>query len=179
MKSFKDIFLSEGKNEAEVIRKTLKEKFKLSNTDVSVKSSTGGYSSSVKVTIKNMKALVLRSKIKEVSSESERYDRDEASGEILMGGNTFIFVDIDYNFEKELYEIIQNEFDSQIDGKWNEGDSITLFDTFNISNQRGETYMSKKGLHFVSEVRDIKYVGSALMSLISKIGDDSLYEKIK
>ena len=177
MKTFKEYIL-EGKEEAQFIRQALKKELGLSNKDVSVKTKSGGLSTAVNVTIKTSKALALKKKIEDIGNSKEAYDTDIATGEILAGGNTFIFTQIDYKFQDSLYKKIQEEFDKQSGGKWEEGDSVTLFGEFRIGNQRGETYASVKGGRAL-EVRDIKYVGRPIMLLISELNNDSLYAKIK
>lgn len=42
-----------------------------------------------------------------LKDEFESYQRDEATGEILSGGNTFVFIDYDYDLVKEIQEELQ------------------------------------------------------------------------
>lgn len=179
MGKFKE-FLSEGKEEAVAIRTALKKELGLSSRDVSVKSSYGGMSSSVKVNIKTLKALQLKSKIENIGSGEESYQTDDASGEILGGGNTFIFVEIDWKFREELQKIIQDAIEKETDGDFKEDDQITIFKTFRISNQgKGTFYVSKKGGGQVSSTNHPSGIASAVMNLITTLKDDSLYAKIK
>lgn len=39
-----------------------------------------------------------------LKDEFESYQRDEATGEILSGGNTFVFIEYDYDLVKEVQE---------------------------------------------------------------------------
>lgn len=39
-----------------------------------------------------------------LKDEYESYQRDEATGEILSGGNTFVFIEYDYDLLKEIQE---------------------------------------------------------------------------
>lgn len=39
-----------------------------------------------------------------LKEEFESYQRDEATGEILSGGNTFVFIDYDYDLVKQIQE---------------------------------------------------------------------------
>ena len=171
--------LNEGKEEAEAIRKMLKKELGLSARDVSVKSSRGGFSSSVNVKIKTMKALVLKSKIEEIASEKESYERDIGSGEILMGGNTFIFTEIDWKFRNDMIQKIHSELDKVTKGSFEEGDQVTIFKTFVISNRGNEFFVSKKGGGTVADTYSKDGIGSAVMLLIHKLKDDNLYLKIK
>jgi len=173
--------LVEGKEEAKYIREKLKKELGLSSRDVSVKSSYGGTSSSVRVTIKGIKGLMLKDKIEEIGKSQEDYDVDAYSGEILMGGNTFIFTNIDYKFEQELNDKIQKEFKKQLgDQEFNDDTpSIILFNTFSVNSSNGMKYVTVKGHREIAEIRDINYIGGAVEHLISKIKDYSLYKKIK
>ncbi len=180
MKSFKE-FIGEGKEEAAFIRTVLKKELGLTSRDVSVKARSGGYSSSVNVSIKTTKALALRKKIEKVGESQESYERDYASGEILSGGNTFIFVDLDYKFRKAVEDKIQAEFEKQTKNGFEEGDSVVLYNTFNInrySDRLSYASMNKSGSSSV-EIRDLRYVGGPIMQVIAKENDDSLYAKIK
>lgn len=176
---FKELILTEGADEALIIRTALKKEYGLTNKDVSVKARSGGTSSAVYVTIKTAKALAFKQKIEMIGKSQSKYDTDEATGEILMGGNTFIFVDIDYDYRNQMIELVQKEFEKETKGKWEENDRVVLFDTFNLGNHRGENYVSLKGGGSVVEVRDMNYIGSAVLTLIGQTKKDELYAKIK
>ena len=51
------------------------------------------YDSSIRVTVKN--PLIKLSDVKNILSHWESYELDQASGEILQGGNTYVFVQYD------------------------------------------------------------------------------------
>nr|DAV45700.1 MAG TPA: Large polyvalent protein associated domain 29 [Caudoviricetes sp.] len=72
------------------IRKELKE-HGYNNRRVSVRFS--GYSA-IYVTIKEL--AINKKEIENIAMKYESYSRDERTGEILSGGNTFVFVDYDY-----------------------------------------------------------------------------------
>ena len=162
-------------DEASIIRGKLKKELGLSSRDVSVKTQQGGTSSAVKVSVKTKKGLAKMQEIKNIGQSLENYDRDERSGEILMGGNTFIFVDIDWKFKSKVEDEIQKEYEKQKDT-----DRVILFNTFEVANASngGDFVRLLKGQGHV-EVRDLNYVGSAVMSLINSSKDDNLYAKIK
>ncbi len=89
---------------AKTIRQKLKEDFKLSSRDISVTSKFGGLSSAVYVSLKNKKALAFESNIKKMTKVYSSYEKDEKTGEILMGGNTFIFVSLHNSLQEALYQ---------------------------------------------------------------------------
>lgn len=78
---------------AKEIRQKLKEAG-YSSKRVSVTSSRGGYDSSVRIKVKDLTANIER--IKEIASGYEKFSRDEITQEILEGGNTFVFVEYDW-----------------------------------------------------------------------------------
>lgn len=56
-----------------------------------------------------------------LAEEFESYQRDEATGEILSGGNTFVFVEYDYDTIKEVQQNLQSTirpFLSKCSGNW-------------------------------------------------------------
>ena len=178
MQSFKD-FLTEGKEEATQIRNALKKAYGLTNRDVAVKSRTGGTSSAVNVDIKSMKALELYTSIENIASEKQYYDRDEVSGEILAGGNTFVFVAIDYKFKKHLDDIIQKEFDKVV-GSVSPNTGAKMFKVFNVNMSSGGYWLSAKGSTGMYEIRDNKYVGTSLIHfIINKLKEPKLFKHIK
>jgi hypothetical protein len=87
--------------DAQEIRNELK-KIGLNTKDVSVRSNIYSMGSSINVTIKSEKALSLRKEIKAIAENHETIDRDHATGEILCGGNRFVFVGVDWKFEHDL-----------------------------------------------------------------------------
>lgn len=59
--------------------------------DYSLKVSDAGYSSSIRVKIKNPK--ICRKDIQQLLNKYESVERDERSGEIMEGANCYVFVD--------------------------------------------------------------------------------------
>jgi hypothetical protein len=172
--SFKE-FLNEGADEAKIIRTAIKNKLGLTSRDVSVKARSGGTSSSVTVSLKTTKALSSMTKIKDLSKDSESYERD-ASGDILGGGNTFIFTSIDRKLEDELSIIVQAEFD-KLEDEFEENDRVKLFGTFDLVRS-GRNLFFRVG-RVQTDVRQLKYLAGPLLFLIQKTEDDTLYSKIK
>lgn len=64
---------------------------------VSVRHQWCGYSDAIHVTIKD-KSIPLED-VKRIAKRQEYYERDERTGEILAGGNTYVFVQYDYRLE--------------------------------------------------------------------------------
>ena len=83
------------------LKKEIISKLKLKASDLSVK-----YDGSYQITIKSW---FPASKIEAIAKKNEHIDRCEFSGEILCGGNTFVFVNYDYNLKltEELIEKIE------------------------------------------------------------------------
>jgi hypothetical protein len=183
MSAFRE-FLNEGKDEAKAIRDILKKEFGLSSRDVSLKTRSGQTSSAVTVSIKTMKALGFLGKIKNLAKDFDKYDFDQASGEILQGGNTFIFTDIDYKFEVQLQDAVDAEFKKQTKGEFSITDQVTLFSTFVIHYFEKDLILVKMAnnggkTNATTNTSTIRGVGSSVMSLIGKQQDDTLYAKIK
>lgn len=57
---------------------------------------------SVHVTIKDLSISI--EAVEKVVKKHEHYQRDEYNGEILQGGNTFVFVDYDWGLKAEWYK---------------------------------------------------------------------------
>lgn len=121
----------------------------------------------------------MKTKIEEIADEKEKYDRDERTGEILMGGNTFIFTEIDWKFRNDLIKKVNNELGKVTKGNFEVGDNVTIFKTFDIGNRGKEFFISKKGGSTVVDTYGKDGIGSAVMNLIRKLEDDSLYLKLK
>ena len=82
------------KEKAAEVRKQLKE-IGITSKQVSVKSGYCGYDDNLNITIKDLS--VNEQTVKDIAEQFEEYERDERSGEILEGGNTYIFIDYDYD----------------------------------------------------------------------------------
>jgi len=121
------------KEKAKEIRALLKKDFGLTARDVSVRST-----SSINLNIKTAKALALREKIKKAVAKFERVFRDHVTGEILAGGNTFVFVSIDWSFHKKLTEAIKKELDRVVgSGEMEDGTVVKLFGKIDLSKYNG------------------------------------------
>jgi len=175
-----DNTLTEGKEEAQAIRNILKKEFGLSSRDVSVKNQNGGLSSAVNVKIKSMKALPYYKKIKNIGEDFQSYDTDEYTGEILSGGNTYVFVELDSKFSDSIKEIINKEFNKQSKGSFEEGDEVTLFKTFNVYYMDDNTFViSVKNGGRTNSVMYKEAIAAGVLSLIEMLDEPELYTKIK
>ena len=93
-------------DKAKQVRETIKN-LGYNARQVSVKKDGG----SVKVTIKVLEAAKDMKRIESAVSIFEDYQTDISSGEILSGGNTFIFVGIDWKFQSKMIEAKRSELD--------------------------------------------------------------------
>ena len=80
----------------ELLRKELKDKG-YSSRKIGVRHRYCGYSSSIHVTIKDLN--IDKKEIEAIAKKYSAVDYDERTGEILAGGNTFVFVDYDWNLK--------------------------------------------------------------------------------
>lgn len=175
MKTFKE-FLTEStdRERSQKIRNFIKAEYGLTSRDVSVKLS----GDAIKVKLKTPKSLLHKSAIENFGKTVEVIDRDERSGEILQGANTFVFVELDYDLEKLLEKNIQDEFESKV-GDVTDFDRVSIFsNTFTVSQQGGSYFVFLNDTRKHVEVRDIRYLGTAILRLINISEDDSIYAKI-
>lgn len=92
------------------IRAALKTKLGYNSRQVSVKERQGGLSWSFTLTVRD--ASVNLKKVEEFAKGNEDIDRCQASGEILSGGNTFMFVRVTEEVEAAWAEKYINEVES-------------------------------------------------------------------
>ncbi len=97
------------KEKCAAMRAELK-KLGYNSKQVSVRGGYCGYSDRAEITIKDMKAD--RKAIENVCKKFQSIDYDSASGEILEGGNTYIFVKYDYDTLENAIEEEVNKLDS-------------------------------------------------------------------
>ena len=159
-----DILL-EATTEAKFIRDEIKKRFKLTNRDVAVKAHNYSMGSSVRVEIKSPKALPFYNKIKEIGSSKERVHRDDF-GNILGGGNTYIFVEIDWKFRDKLIKKIEMDFLKQVTGDYMNDigtNTISMYGDYAIYKEKG-----KKEFHAIHKKKSS--AGRALFSVIEAAG---------
>ena len=124
------------------------------------------------MTIKNIKALMLRPKIAEIGSSQEDYQTDAYSGEILAGGNTFIFTEVDWGFRKTLTDKIQAEFEKQ-KGVFEQGKEVVLLGNFEVSDNGGKIDVISRSINGYREAYSTKEVGSTVFNLIGSLERDA------
>jgi len=109
--------------------------------DISVRVRDAGYSTSVYVKIKTP-AVYLRDVEKQLR-KFESIDRDEFTGETLMGGNVYVFVEYDYNAKEyiERAAAILADIDNR-DGCTiaNNGDNSVRLAIINMANYGDRGY---------------------------------------
>lgn len=108
-----------NKEISQAIRKALKEAG-YDRKDISVTSKYVGYSSRFDVIIKN--PMIKISDVEKIADQWESVDRDPATGEILAGGNDYVFVKYEYGILEaaaaDLIPIAENVFNNpKYDGK--------------------------------------------------------------
>ena len=86
------------------VNKAMKAALKKAGIDtryISIRHKWCGYSESYSVEIKS--ETIDREKVKRICKAFEEVDRDERSGEILMGGNTYVWVEYCWHIRKKEY----------------------------------------------------------------------------
>ena len=129
-------------DKAKLIREEIKKELNLNSKKVSVKTRY-----SIDVGIKSIEAWVKFEEIEKIAKKYMSYERDERTGEILSGGNTFVFVDLDYDFMEKL-DIEEADFfnETLVKAVENEGHTINYKDVnFNYSKEDNRFYTFKEG----------------------------------
>ena len=83
------------KEKAANIRKELKKQLGVTSRQVSVRSRNSGYDEAIDIKIRDLK--VNKAEVEAIANRYEYIRRCEYSGEILAGGNTYVFVRLDYD----------------------------------------------------------------------------------
>lgn len=100
MRSFKDFLVTEAKDElADMIRQSLKKAGYKVPSQISVRKRSA---SAYDVEIKSLD--IDKDEIEKIVSKYENIRYDERTGEILSGGNTYVFVSYDYDVEHKERE---------------------------------------------------------------------------
>ena len=172
MRTFID-YLNEGKEESKAIRGLLKKEYGLTSKDVGVTTKYGGYSSSVRIVIKTKKAFEKYLEIENLTSKFSKIDRDQVTGEILLGGNTYIDVEVDSKLASKIDDLIRKEIKKEAykkeNDEWLKGtDSygITLPSFKEIYIYSDNTGFSVNGMVMFGKVRKPEDVANAVYSKI-------------
>ena len=103
-----------AKEKAADIRKELKKQLGITSRQVSIRSRKSGHDEAIDIKIKDL--TVNKMKVKEIAERYEYIRRCEYSGETLLGGNTYIFVELDYDVlsaaKEELLETAKKIIDN-------------------------------------------------------------------
>jgi len=115
----------------------------LTSKDVSVTSRVG----MISLTLKNMKSLPYFKELENITSKYEVISRDEGSGEILSGGNTFVDVDVDYKLRSQIENKIKKDLTKQatkefLDKSDDNQDSMKMYNKIWVHKNRGKYYLS-------------------------------------
>ena len=107
--------------------------------DFSVRVRDCGYSTSANVTIKNPE--IRSADVERLLSKFESIDRDERTGEILEGGNCYLFVD----YERGIFDAPAQEMAATAEGILREaGECIRIFDGLYLCNIHGRTELHQQ-----------------------------------
>lgn len=97
--------------------------------DFSVSVKDCGYSTSIRVKIKNPE--INRKNVENLLRSHEEYERDRASYEILEGGNTYLFID----YADGVFDTVAQEWAATARGAMDsKGECIRLFDGLYLIN---------------------------------------------
>ena len=107
--------------------------------DFSVRVRNCGYSTSADVTIKNPEIRCVN--VERLLSKFESIGRDYATGEILAGGNCYLFVD----YERGIFDAPAQEMAATAEGILREtGECIRIFDGLYLCNRSGRTELHQQ-----------------------------------
>ena len=118
------------------IKEELKDKG-FNTKNISVRERSGGYSTAYYITIKD--PTIDKHEVEKIAEQRESYERDYATGEILAGGNTYVFVDYDDNVFDEVakpYEKKANDYLQKVKNI-EDGYSIGIKDGVWLSKDNG------------------------------------------
>lgn len=178
--------LAEAKKEgpAYEVREALKKQFGLTSRDVSVRSKRG----SIDITLKTVKALPYMKKIKNISSQHERYQLDQATQTILRGGNTFVFVNLDWKFRDRLVKQIEAEISKKITDEFMHGEgggnTITVYGNYEVVKWRNTSsdefgVLHKKQSSAGPIQRSIMECAGRVLHLMLEFEDEKALKKLK
>jgi hypothetical protein len=175
-----------GDERTKDIRDFLKKEFKLTNRDVGVR-----YDGSIRLTLKTVKALPYMKKIEEAARKHESYQRDERTGDILRGGNTFVFIDLDWKFREKLVKQIYAEVMKKVDDTFMNGEgggnTIDIYGDYSIFKDRQSQARGKDEFHTIHKKQssagppqyDLMSAAGRVLHLMLKHEDEKNLKKLK
>lgn len=106
-----------NKEKSQIIRKALKDQLGATSRQISVR--TEG--SSIRVTINDLNFGLHMDKIKKIANQFEEIHYDEVTNEILLGGNTYVDVELNYdsieNAKKDFIELATKVYNEALNEK--------------------------------------------------------------
>lgn len=181
--AYNQVFEAVGAEKTKEIRELLKKKFGLTNRDVSIR-----YSGSIDIKLKTVKALPYMNKIKEAAEKHESYQRDQVTGAILRGGNTFAFVTLDWKFRDKLVKQIEAEISKKITDEFmygeGGGNSITVYGAYEVVKWRNRPsdafgVIHKKQASAGPVQRSIMEAAGRVLHLMLEFEDEKALKKLK
>ena len=169
----REYLLDESKDRVKAIRDILKKKFNLSNRDVGVT-----YKGSIRVTLKTVKSLPFKNKIEEEVRKYESFQTDQATGAILRGGNTFVFVELDWQFRAALVKKIEAELSKKIPDDMEESTTITVYNDYKIFKNKTEFQLITKKQNSVSGFRSINHLAEGILGKMIRFEDIKNLKKL-
>ncbi len=155
-----------GTDRAKAVREMIKKKYGLTSRDVSVRMSRG---SALDIKAKTVKALPYLKKIEDIGKGVESVRRDEYTGDILRGGNFFVFTGLDWKFRDQLVKKIEAEISKKVTDEFMHGEGggnvIKVFDKYEVVKDRS----SKQDQFWVSHPKKA-HAGPFFRSIIEAAG---------
>ena len=178
-----DKYLGEarGPDAASAIREILKKRFKLTSRDVSVRSSRGG---GIDIHAKTVKALPYLNQIENIGKDHESISRDDY-GNILRGGNFFVFTNIDWKFSNKLEKQIESELNKVITDDWKNDvgtNVVTLWGTYEVVKEPGKQeyrVIDPKESMYAGPSSRLTEIPSRILRLMIKNVDKKNLKKLK
>lgn len=130
---------------AQILKKELKNQG-ISIKDISIRKVNCGYSTAFEVVISDPN--IDKDQVEKILSKYESYERDEFTGEILQGGNTYILVSYDYDaFDKVIADNLEEAKSLLVKSKSNNGCGLDVggIALLFYSKKDNQTFLCKDG----------------------------------
>ncbi len=165
----KGVKMAKEKTIAQQIKAEIIAKTSLKYRGVSVKGDNCGYSEAINIEVKDERFPL--SVVENIAKQYQSIDRCEASGEVLMGGNTFVNVsypwdmELSEEYEAELLQIIQPAFDLVLDEDW------SVMDKNNIRFKRA----CKELTPHLNTDDDLQFTEWDIRAILGKIDNSKMW----